>query len=152
MAIQSALAVASSAVSSAASSQKPCFKLSGDLNGNSDYDVRPLNRMSRQSAKLHSSSRSKTEASLRYNSGDLKAVHLDRIKSLVFQVEKMKENAASSKKNSTEKHRMKKEKKSHNDTRIKYNNGHHSCKQRQHAHKSSAQDDMKPLHRFDKYA
>jgi hypothetical protein len=46
---------------------------------------------------------------------------------------------------------MKKENKNHHDTGINYNNGHHNCKQRQHAHGSSAQDDMKPSHRFSKY-
>jgi deoxycytidylate deaminase len=105
MAIQSALTAASSAVSSAATSKKNrASNYRVALNGNLDYDVRRSICMSRQSAKHHSPSRSKTAACLEFNSGALKAVYPDRTKSLVFQVEMMKENTSSSKENSTGKH------------------------------------------------
>ncbi|KAF1921126.1 hypothetical protein BDU57DRAFT_439618 [Ampelomyces quisqualis] len=123
MAIQSALAAAGSVVSGAVSSQKPCFKLSGD-------DKRKA-RLRRDAIKLY------VETICKY--GDLNSLHLDRAAlRLVFHSEEKNKNVASSLKNSAVKHRMKKEKKGHHNTCHNANNGQHKYSRSHCAHKSSA--------------
>jgi hypothetical protein len=104
-------------------------------NGRLDYDVRQSSYTSRQST--NSLLQSSAAASLRFKSGDLNSLHLDRTSlSFVFHEEE-NESVALSSKNSAQKHRTKNEKKSHHhNAGHKYNNGQHKRKCSQHAHDS----------------
>jgi hypothetical protein len=107
------------------------------LNRKLDYGATRSNYMSRQSAS--SPSRSNTAANLRFKSGDLNNVHLDRTAlSHAFQLEN-NENAASPWKKPTLKHRMKNEKNSHHNSGYKNNNGQHKHSDSQCAINYSAQ-------------
>jgi hypothetical protein len=107
------------------------------LNRKLDYGGTQSSYTSRQSAS--SPSRSNTVASLRFKSGDLKSVHLDRTApSHAFQPEEKNKNAASSGKKNTMKHRMKNEKNGHNSGRNN-NTGQHKGSRSQRATNSSAQ-------------
>ena len=115
------------------------------LNEKLDYAVRRSTVTSRQYVR-QPSARSNATASLRFKSGDLKALHLDRAAlNLAFQLEEKHRKVASSSENSTEKHRTKNEKKQHHKAGNK--NGHHKQQRRQYAHNSSARHTiMAPCH------
>lgn len=107
------------------------------INEKLDYDVARSNYMSRRFAS--SPSRSHRAAGPTFKSGDLNSLHLDRAAlRLVFHSEEKNTNVASSLKNSTVKHRMKKEKKGHYNTGHNANNGQHKSNRSHCAHKSSA--------------
>jgi hypothetical protein len=107
------------------------------LNRKLDYGATPSRYTSRQSAS--SPSPSNTAASLRFKSGDLKSVHLDRTApSHALQPEERNENAASSGKKNTMKHRTKNEKNGHNSGRNN-NTGQHKGSRSQRATNPSAQ-------------
>lgn len=120
------------------------------LNEKLDYNARASKPTSRRSARLRSPSRppSSAPAIIRFNSGVLKAVHLNRPKlDLAFQPQEDEEYAPSSTESSPEKHRSKNQKyqyHSNNGNQYhgpkyngkKYNGQQH--KRRQYAHKLSA--------------
>jgi hypothetical protein len=108
------------------------------LNGKPDYDGTSSNRTSRRSASCHFSRPLRQEvASPTFNSGDLKALHLNcAALSFAFH-SKETENVASPTGKSAEKHRIKKEKNNHHNTGNKYNVGHHKHNGRQYARNMS---------------
>jgi hypothetical protein len=111
------------------------------INEKPDYVATRSNPTSRQSASRRSCSpaRSKATASLRFKSGDLNPLHLDRaVLSLAFQAEDKDGKVRSSTENSTEKHRMKEKKNHHHKVGNKFNNGQHKQQRRPYACNSSA--------------
>jgi hypothetical protein len=113
------------------------------LNEKPDYDGRQSKSTPRMSARQPSSRRQRSNAAarLRFKSGDLKALHLNRTKldlSLVFHLSADKEeDVAASKEDSMEKHR-KKNRKKHQHEKEYHNHGHHKRHHGQYAHRLSA--------------
>ncbi|KAF1841915.1 putative isomerase YbhE [Cucurbitaria berberidis CBS 394.84] len=123
MAIHSALSASSTMTSSILSSQKPCFKLSGDSKRKA--------RLRRDAVKSYVEAVCK--AALAH--GALKALHLDRT---TLNLAHQTKDVALSTKNSAVKHRPKNEKKNQHRVGNKSNSGQQKHKHRQCAHKTMA--------------
>ncbi|EAT84318.2 hypothetical protein SNOG_08042 [Parastagonospora nodorum SN15] len=126
MAIQSALSAASCAAFTAVSSQKPCFKLSGDSKCKA--------RLRREAVKLYVETVCKFAA-------EQHTVESSVQECLAFH-DKEEKNVASSAENSMKKHQMKNEKTKYHHHHNIGNNGQHAHKRSQHAHKLSTKKNL----------
>ncbi|KAF2178796.1 hypothetical protein K469DRAFT_731406 [Zopfia rhizophila CBS 207.26] len=97
---------------------------------------------------LKRTSSSDAVARLRFKVGILKPLHLNRTNlnlNLGFQTNKTKDDMASLKENSAEKHRLKDQKYSHHEKEYQYTSGQQKQQRRQYAHKLSTQETILAL-------